>query len=557
MVPYCQPHENSAIFSVDFQDLAVIFADISSCAILRQPDLADESRLVEYSRTPDKVRFLMRARIIVAIALLVVGLGAVAFVLFPPGSAPKSSQLLTAQASVTDVVSSATATGNLASAHVYSLSFGQAAQLSSASSTSSSSSSSATGSGGLTWPVKTVLVTVGQAVKAGDTLASADDSAANLALTIALANLSTASARLATDQTGLNATDKAAAKLSITSAEQQLANARQNRTDNAAANALSVSQAVTSLTKAKSTLAADEAAAGTPAAVIDADKAAVTAASAQLASARLKATQSDHQSTQAIASATLGVTSAKNAYATKTAPATTAVIDADKAAVASATATVADAKATVAKATLVAPADGIVTGVNIVTGFPAPSGAAITLASADMVITGNFTESDIINLADKQVASITVNALGRAFSGVVSSVSATAATSGSGSVVTYPVVIAFDSPDPSLRSGMSASISITIAQATNVLSVPSVALVGTSGNYQVRRVAADGTASLVPVSVGLVTSSLAEIQSGLSVGDTVQIGTSSSQTGTSGSNRNNFGGGTFNGGGPGGGVVVP
>jgi macrolide-specific efflux system membrane fusion protein len=67
---------------------------------------------------------------------------------------------------------------------------------------------------------------------------------------------------------------------------------------------------------------------------------------------------------------------------------------------------------------------------------------------------------------------------------------------------------------------------------------------------------ADGTPTTKDVTVGLVTSTTAEIKSGLAEGDTVITGTASDRVATSGNNGNGnnrgFGGGgvTVNGGGP-------
>jgi multidrug efflux pump subunit AcrA (membrane-fusion protein) len=103
---------------------------------------------------------------------------------------------------------------------------------------------------------------------------------------------------------------------------------------------------------------------------------------------------------------------------------------------------------------------------------------------------------------------------------------------------------------------MSASISITTAEADNVLTVPSISLVGSLTNgYSVRVLDAAGQPQLVSVTVGLVSSSLAEIQSGLSQGQTVVTGTSSTRTSTSTTSSGGFGvpgvGGGFGGNGGG------
>ena len=93
---------------------------------------------------------------------------------------------------------------------------------------------------------------------------------------------------------------------------------------------------------------------------------------------------------------------------------------------------------------------------------------------------------------------------------------------------------------------MTADITIVTASAPNVLTVPSAALRGTSGNYRVQVMGADGTITPTPVTVGLVTSTTAEIKSGLNAGDVVVTGIASDRisTTTTGSGRSSgFGGG--------------
>jgi hypothetical protein len=82
--------------------------------------------------------------------------------------------------------------------------------------------------------------------------------------------------------------------------------------------------------------------------------------------------------------------------------------------------------------------------------------------------------------------------------------------------------------------------------------VPAAALVGTTGNYAVRILGADGQPQVKQVDVGLVTSSLAEIKSGLDQGEAVITGTASDRTQTTVTNGFGPGGGTFIGGGGGG-----
>ena len=128
-------------------------------------------------------------------------------------------------------------------------------------------------------------------------------------------------------------------------------------------------------------------------------------------------------------------------------------------------------------------------------------------------------------------------------------------SSGSSSVVSYPVTVSLTGAPTTLRAGMTADITIVTASATNVLTIPAAALRGTTGNYRVQVMGADGTPTVKPVTVGLVTSTTAEIKSGLAEGDTVITGTAADRIASSNSSTTNgFGGGGRNFGG--GGVVV-
>jgi hypothetical protein len=151
-----------------------------------------------------------------------------------------------------------------------------------------------------------------------------------------------------------------------------------------------------------------------------------------------------------------------------------------------------------------------------------------------MQVSASFAESDIGKLKVGQVTSVTVTATGSTpIDGTVSQITPTASTaSGGSSVVTYAVRITLPSAPSTVLAGMTASIAVTTAQAANVIAVPAIALVGSAGNYGVRVIAADGTSQVVAVDVGLVTTSLAEVKSGLSEGETVSIGTVSARTST-------------------------
>ena len=222
-----------------------------------------------------------------------------------------------------------------------------------------------------------------------------------------------------------------------------------------------------------------------------------------------------------------------------------------------------DLTAQINAATLTAPIDGVVSAVNIVAGVDAPSGDAIVVSSRTYQVTASVVESDLSSVKVGQKVAITVSAVNASLTGTVASIALTpSTTSGSSSVVSYPVTVSIDGTNNQLRSGMSADVSITVAQAANVLVVPTAALSGSNGNYIVRVLAADGVATSTPVQVGLVTTSGADVTSGLSDGQTVITGTVTTTTtgsGTTNANRGlggGLGGGGFGGGGFGGGGGV-
>ena len=320
----------------------------------------------------------------------------------------------------------------------------------------------------------------------------------------------------------------------------QIQAANTQATQTSKQNALKLQQAQEALKLAQDKLAADQAA-GPSSTTIAADQSAIRAAQRQVDNLTLSAKNSAANATAQIASASQSLTATKNAYALKVAGATAAQIEADRASVANAQESVRQAQSTLDGATLTSPADGLVVAVNVVSGTIAPSGSAITLESGPMVVTAAFAESDIPSIEVGQTASVTVTALKKAVAGKVTRINPVAAGTGSSSVVTYQVQVTLDTADPGMRVGMSASVAVTTAQAANVIAVPSIALSGSDGSYAVQVVDANGQAQLVSVQVGLVTSSMAEIQSGLEVGETVVIGSSTQRTGGTTTTGGGFG----------------
>jgi macrolide-specific efflux system membrane fusion protein len=194
-------------------------------------------------------------------------------------------------------------------------------------------------------------------------------------------------------------------------------------------------------------------------------------------------------------------------------------------------------------ATITAPIAGVVTAVNVTKGLAAPTGDAIVIDASTFQVTADVVESDLSKVSVGQAATVAVAAVGADLDGTVTAIAPTAAGDTSGNVVSYAVTVAIKDAPAAMRAGMTADVTITVANATNVLTVPAAALRGTTGNYSVLILGADGTPTAQPVEVGLVTNATAEIKSGLNEGQQVVTGVANAQTGNPTVTNGGFGGG--------------
>ena len=207
------------------------------------------------------------------------------------------------------------------------------------------------------------------------------------------------------------------------------------------------------------------------------------------------------------------------------------------------------ALAAVSAATITAPEDGLIVAVNILPGVNAPSGYAIQISVAPMVATASFAESDISNIKVGQAATVTVTAAKVSVAAIVTQIVPTAsAAGGTSSVVTYAVTVTLTSPPETVLAGMSSTVTVVTASVDNAVRVPATALQGSSAaGYTVLIVNADGSTTSTSVQVGLVTTSMAQITSGLKSGDVVVTGSTatknSTTTTTGGVNLNPLSGG--------------
>jgi len=191
------------------------------------------------------------------------------------------------------------------------------------------------------------------------------------------------------------------------------------------------------------------------------------------------------------------------------------------------------------------------------TGSTSSSSGFISLADlTKLQINASFAEADATKLKAGQVANITWSALsGTRATGKVSAISPTATTANN--VNSYAVVIGLDTLPEGVRLGQST----TVAEAQNVVRIPSTALRTAGGQRTVTVQTAAGQTEDRQVEVGITGGGFVEVKSGLAAGDQVVI-TTVTTTSTTGTNNlpqfpgggGNFpaGGGGFTGGGRGG-----
>ena len=131
--------------------------------------------------------------------------------------------------------------------------------------------------------------------------------------------------------------------------------------------------------------------------------------------------------------------------------------------------------------TIRSPVDGIVVARNIEVGqtvaasFATPNLFLIALDLTKMQVDTNVSESDIGGMTEGKDATFTVDAYpGVRFSGSIRQVRL--APINVQNVITYNVVVAVDNQDLRLKPGMTANVSIVVAQKDQVLKVPNAAL---------------------------------------------------------------------------------
>jgi len=418
--------------------------------------------------------------------------------------------------------------------------------------------------------VQAVNVVAGQTVKAGELLASLDPVSLQGSLTQAQATLTSAQAKLSLDQAGATAQSLNQAQASVNTAQVQLQSDQTNQSDTLAVNAQMVAQAKSAMDSAQG-------------------QAALTTAQNNYQAAQVKAQQSNDQARSQVNRDTVALQNAQASLAVLKQGTTSQQIQIDQSQVAVDQVNVDNAQRALNQTTLTAPNDGVVSAVNIAvniavgqttsasgsaaSGSSGASGSAASgsgaaasgsssssthaisiLTPSAYAVTGAVSDAQIGQIALGQTARITPAGATDALTGKVTYIAAVATvTSG---VATFAVTVTIDGSNPSLHAGTSASVSIIVNQASEVLTVPTSAL--RSGNSL--QVLVNGKVEIRTVTVGASDALRTQIMSGLKPGDEVITATVSSSVPTTNSGGGLFGGGgrgNFGGGGGRGGGGVP
>ncbi|MFD1797269.1 efflux RND transporter periplasmic adaptor subunit [Paracoccus aurantiacus] len=212
--------------------------------------------------------------------------------------------------------------------------------------------------------------------------------------------------------------------------------------------------------------------------------------------------------------------------------------------------TLSTARIALERTKITAPIDGTVVAVVVKQGqtVNANNDAPTIVKLADlstMLVKAEISEADVMNVSPGQEASFTtLGASGRPFQAILREIEPAPTeieesdTIDSESAIYYNGLLEVANPDGALRIGMTAQVTIELAKAENVLSVPSSAIRSDDqGRYVLRYDPASGTSKRQAVEVGLDNRVSAEILSGLAEGDSVVTGTEHAAAADGGNSR--------------------
>jgi RND family efflux transporter MFP subunit len=202
---------------------------------------------------------------------------------------------------------------------------------------------------------------------------------------------------------------------------------------------------------------------------------------------------------------------------------------ASDAAVAAAEAAVAAAQAAVDDTTIIAPMDGVVGAVTYVVGeissgsSPTNTPGITLVPSGALEVVADFAESDAAKVRVGDPVTVTFAALaGATATGTVSAVDGVA-TTGTNALVTYGVRVQLTDAPEGVSEGMTASVTVTVDEVTDVLFLPPGVITERDGQAFVLRPGPEDTTEEVTITLGLKGDIGTEVTGGLAVGDTVLV----------------------------------
>ncbi len=408
--------------------------------------------------------------------------------------------------------------------------------------------------------VKSIPVTVGEYVKAGDLIASLDDQTIKASLLSAQAALQEAQANLATNQTNTDinyANAKRSAVVAAIDAYNKVQNAVNSYSNSLFQSSQSANPTLLIPTQTQAQERSIENAQVGVIVLLQKWNAEVSTASTSVAETLILDSEG-YMNT--VTSFMNNLVAAANAYAQTSGPTQTnaaayvATANAAKAAVSSAmseittaennlvttrpqstaalVAQIAQAQANVAnwqaqdnESRVTAPFDGIITQITPQVGDLI---AANTIQFSEMSnnmykVTVDVPETNIVGMAVGDPANITLDAFGDTVNFPATVTKIDPADTLVEGVPTYKVTLHFNQPDSRIRSGMTANIDITTDSIHNVLAIPFRSVLQGGGSTTVRVLNSNGTTwSYVPIITGLKGSDgMVQIVRGIATGTQV------------------------------------
>jgi multidrug efflux pump subunit AcrA (membrane-fusion protein) len=233
----------------------------------------------------------------------------------------------------------------------------------------------------------------------------------------------------------------------------------------------------------------------------------------------------------------------------------------DNASILAAQAALDSANEDVGQAVLTAPIDGVVGTVGITKGSSASTSNTITiLGNGAVKVTLDVPQATAAKLKKGMTAKVTADGASAPSAGVVDSIGIMPTTSNGSS--TYPVVVVVANPADGLAEGAAATVAITLKAVSDVVTVPNSAVTSTgTGATAFVTLLQNGKATRQTVTTGAVGTTVTQIVSGVTAGQTIVLADNSADVPASSTTANTTrgfgGGGAFPAGGLGGGGALP